>query len=151
MHRTICLLVCLFPAATAAEIEESITYDKPTRYHEVPMLWPRVEAGELPPIEERVSDDPLVVGPGDAYGMTSIGRYGGRLHFDAMDASSVQGATDMTVAFFHDTPGNFHPLVFKGYEVSDDKRVWTIHMRRGMKWSDGHPFTADDVVFWYEG
>ena len=56
----------------------------------------------------------------------------------------------MAVPFYHDGRGNFHPLVFKDYEVSDDKRIWTVYMRRGMKWSDGHPFTADDVLFYVD-
>ena len=28
--------------------------------------------------------------------------------------------------------------------------VWTFRLRRGMKWSDGEPFTTEDVRFWFE-
>src|SRR5687768_8065068 len=35
----------------------------------------------------------------------------------------------------------------KSYTVSDDGLVWTFHLRKGIRWSDGHPFDADDVVF----
>ena len=38
----------------------------------------------------------------------------------------------------------------QSWEFSDDDRVLTIHLRKGHKWSDGAPFTADDFVFWYE-
>src|SRR5205814_167229 len=33
-------------------------------------------------------------------------------------------------------------------EMQDGGRAWLVHLRRGMKWSDGKPFTADDFVFW---
>ncbi len=38
----------------------------------------------------------------------------------------------------------------KGYELSDDGKTYTLHLRKGMKWSDGAPFTADDFIFWFE-
>ena len=42
------------------------------------------------------------------------------------------------------------PNIARGWELSDGGRTTTIFLRRGMKWSDGHPFTADDFLFWYE-
>jgi peptide/nickel transport system substrate-binding protein len=42
------------------------------------------------------------------------------------------------------------PTVAKSWEISDDGRTFTVFLRKGMKWSDGHPFSADDFVFWYE-
>jgi peptide/nickel transport system substrate-binding protein len=42
------------------------------------------------------------------------------------------------------------PNVAKSYEVNADSTEYTIHLRKGMKWSDGQPFTADDVIFYWE-
>ena len=42
------------------------------------------------------------------------------------------------------------PNVASSCEVSEDARSYTFHLRQGMKWSDGEPFTADDVMFWYQ-
>src|SRR5438046_5735965 len=42
------------------------------------------------------------------------------------------------------------PNLAKGLEMQDGGRAWLVHLRRGMKWSDGKPFTADDFVFWFE-
>ncbi len=42
------------------------------------------------------------------------------------------------------------PCVAKGYDLSDDGKAYTLHLRKGMKWSDGAPFTADDFIFWFE-
>src|SRR5205807_5376829 len=38
--------------------------------------------------------------------------------------------------------------IARGFELSDGNRVLTLHLRAGMKWSDGAPFTAEDIVFW---
>jgi len=35
----------------------------------------------------------------------------------------------------------------KSWEVSEDGRSYIFHIRKGLKWSDGHPFTAEDVYF----
>src|SRR5215470_3580851 len=42
------------------------------------------------------------------------------------------------------------PNLAKSLEMQDGGRTWLLHLRRGMKWSDGKPFTADDFVFWFE-
>ena len=36
------------------------------------------------------------------------------------------------------------------YEVSDDSREFTFHLRQGVRWSDGAPLTVEDVRFWWE-
>ncbi len=43
--------------------------------------------------------------------------------------------------------GEVIPLLAKSWEISPDGLVFTFHLRRGIVWSDGHPFTSDDVVF----
>src|SRR5215203_2849697 len=39
------------------------------------------------------------------------------------------------------------PMLAKSWDVSPDGLVWTFHLRRGAKFSDGHPLTSDDVLF----
>jgi peptide/nickel transport system substrate-binding protein len=42
------------------------------------------------------------------------------------------------------------PNIAESVEVNDNATAFTFHLRTGMKWSDGAPFTADDIRFWYE-
>ena len=42
------------------------------------------------------------------------------------------------------------PNVAESVKASDDGKEYTFTLRKGLKWSDGSPFTADDVLFWYE-
>src|SRR3546814_11972420 len=39
------------------------------------------------------------------------------------------------------------PGLAKSWEVSPDGLAYTFHLQEGVKWHDGKPFTADDVVF----
>lgn len=42
------------------------------------------------------------------------------------------------------------PALAKSWDVSSDGLTWTVHLREDVKWNDGEPFTADDVVFTYK-
>jgi len=46
--------------------------------------------------------------------------------------------------------GEFIPWVAERYEYNDDFTEFTVFLREGVEWSDGEPYTADDVVFSYE-
>jgi peptide/nickel transport system substrate-binding protein len=46
-----------------------------------------------------------------------------------------------------DTDGVTKPYLAEKWEVSDDLKSWTFHLRKDVKWSNGDPFTADDVIW----
>jgi peptide/nickel transport system substrate-binding protein len=121
----------------------------PKRFKEAPQLAELVKAGKLPPVEERIGQDPLVIKP-----LREIGKYGGTWRrgftgpFDYSNGNRV--AQNDKLLFFDYTGTKIVPNVARGWEVSPDGRVTTLLLRRGMKWSDGQPFTADDFVFWFE-
>jgi peptide/nickel transport system substrate-binding protein len=134
--------------ATLAEYERE-TGNKIGSFSEAPMLAQRVAGGELPAVEQRISDEPMVVQP-----LEAIGKYGGTLRAPAtgptwggVDAHRARNQTlfrlnyEMTQAI---------PNIAKGWEMSPDTLELTVYLRKGLKWSDGEPFTADDFVFWYE-
>ncbi len=49
--------------------------------------------------------------------------------------------------FVPDSMGSPVKGLVKDYTVSDDKLIYTFHMRQDIKWSDGKPLTAEDVLF----
>lgn len=118
-----------------------------TEFNQAPMLEERVEAGELEPLTERLPDDPLVIEP-----LNEVGKYGGTL-VAATRGPGSYGATHYArhCYFFSMDPSitKVVPEVAAGYELSDDSKELTIYLRKGLKWSDGHPFTTEDVMFWY--
>ena len=122
----------------------------PKSFAESPGLSELVAAGKLPPVKERVGDDPLMIKP-----VHEIGRYGGtwRRGFtgpgDKWNGYRCCSGPDQILARDY-TGARVVPNIAKGWEVSEDGRVTTIYLRRGMRWSDGQPFTADDFVFWFE-
>ena len=52
--------------------------------------------------------------------------------------------------FWEYTGTQVRPCVARQWLLSDDGKSVTLYLRKGHKWSDGKPFTADDFVFWYE-
>lgn len=119
-------------------------------YHEAPMLADLVAAGKLPPVADRLPADPEVVTP-----LVQVGTYGGTartMHTSTGefgDASSLVGIE--TVLRLDSADGRtVRPNLAESWEWSDDNKTLTLHLRQGVKWSDGVLFTADDFVFWYE-
>jgi len=113
-----------------------------------PMLQERVKAGKLPPLDDRLPLDPLVVTP-----LEEIGEYGGTLAMQTIYADvrpTARNIDDMNLLRIAPDISSAVPNVASGWEVSHDGKTITIRLRAGMKWSDGEPFTADDVVYWYE-
>jgi len=113
---------------------------------ESPIFAELVREGKLPPVEERVGPEPVVLD-----GLAGIGRYGGtwfRVETSALrvDASNRRMSCSY---FFRQSPQGFPivPHMAKSWESSEEKRIWTMHLRKGVRWSDGHPFTADDIVY----
>ena len=124
--------------------------NSPNVFKEAPQLAELVKAGKLPPVAERIGQDPLVIKP-----LHEIGKYGGTWR------GGFTGPADFWNGFrccsgpdhlmFWDYTGDKAvPNIAKGLEMQDGGRSWLVHLRRGMKWSDGQPFTSDDFVFWYE-
>jgi peptide/nickel transport system substrate-binding protein len=122
----------------------------PKTFKEAPQLAALVKAGKLPPVAERIGQDPLVLTP-----VHSIGKYGGtwRRGFtgpaDFWNGYRCCSGPDHLL-FWDYTGDKVVPNIAKGWEFGDGGRTLTVHLRRGMRWSDGQPFTADDFVFWYQ-
>jgi peptide/nickel transport system substrate-binding protein len=122
----------------------------PKSFKEAPQLAELVKAGKLPPVAERIGQEPLVIKP-----VHEIGTYGGtwRRGFTgpADFANGYRCCSGTDHILFWDYAGDtVVPNIARAWEVGDGGRTLTLHLRLGMKWSDGHPFTADDFIFWYE-
>ncbi len=125
----------------------SFAHDQMT-YSEAPMLAEMVSAGTLPPLSERLPENPYVVEP------LEIGQYGGtwrRLMTGVGDDGNLERTASYEGLVRWDTEYNqVIPNVAERWNVSEDGREFTFYLRPGMRWSDGVPFTADDIRFWYE-
>ena len=96
--------------------------------------------------------------------LPEVGRYGGRFilsetnnprTFNAMMASETSSTdvTDRLFGFlvdFDNATQQYGPGLAKSWEVAPDGVTWTFHLRRGARFSDGHPITAADVLFSFE-
>ena len=105
--------------------------------------------GNVPPVEERLPEEPLVVVPYD-----EIGQYGGR--FSGVSVGPEAGNSEWLsvrhvnpVRFLYDLQ-TIVPNMAKSYEWTSDYTELTVTLRRGYRWSDGAPFTTEDIVFWWE-
>jgi len=144
-------------APAAAEKSAAEPAAAPSRFNEAPMLAELVKAGKLPPVEERLPKNPFV-----RQVAIEIGDYGG-----TMRRVSGVGFTDYGT-FYHqcEMPGLFQipmdlewhvknggsvagyePKYAEWYKWSDEGETLTIRIREGAKWSDGHPLTAEDIVW----
>jgi peptide/nickel transport system substrate-binding protein len=117
--------------------------------NEAPALVDAVAAGTLPPLAERLPKTPMVVEPFEA-----VGQYGGDLRAALVGGGSLnmmhryQGYEGL-LRYTPDFNGVI-PNVAESFEANEDATVYTVKLREGHKWSDGHPFTTEDIMFFYE-
>ena len=103
----------------------------------------------VPSVEDRLPSEPLVYAPYD-----SIGKYGGTL--DVLSNATEAGTSDflsvrhVNLVRFSDDLQTIVPNIAKDWAWNSDYTQLTFYLRKGHKWSDGAPFTAEDVKFWYD-
>jgi peptide/nickel transport system substrate-binding protein len=112
---------------------------------EAPDLAKAAADGKLPKLADRLPANPLVIKA------DKVGKYGGALrrglrgsadHNGILRLVGNQGLVRWNLEFTEVLPN-----VAEKWTVNADSTEFTFSLRKGMKWSDGKPFTADDVVF----
>jgi len=121
--------------------------EKVHAFQQAPQLEKLVSEGKLPQLEDRIPEQPAVVNP-----VEKQGSYGGVWRRAYTGLSDLVGARRI----LYDPLLRWSPdykvipnLAYK-WEAEEEGRVLTFHLIRGVRWSDGYPFTADDILFYME-
>ena len=130
----------LSPATTQGYIRSATV---PATYNESPANAKLVASGKLPKVADRVGSMPNVITSPDG-----PGKYGG------LFTGICECKWDENETYMHDgfvvkgTDGKtMVPNVASSWTMSKDTKTWTFTLRKGMRWSDGSAFTADDYAF----
>ncbi len=111
---------------------------------------PSLDGTGLPPVDKRLPTEPVVL-----KGADGVGTYGGEMRF------VILGGTDRGYGWigrqigyepmvrWAPEGGRVVPNIAKSWDINEDSSSFVFHLRQGMRWSDGEPVTADDVLFWY--
>ena len=136
-------------AAAMAALSSTALTASAWAFQEAPMLAEMVEAGTLPPVDERLPTQPTVV---DAL---EVGQYGGVWHRAYSGPGDRWGPTKLmeerVLKWSADASGEavLKPGYIESYSVNEQSTEFTFTLLEGLKWSDGEPVTTDDVAFWY--
>lgn len=120
---------------------------------EAPSLAALVRQGKLPALNKRLPANPQIVKP-----VSRLGAYGGTLRTAAVGVEDLASWIVMTtfyenmLAFRLPWKGkgsitDVTPNICESFTLNRSGTEFTFKLRRGLRWSDGRPFTADDVVF----
>jgi peptide/nickel transport system substrate-binding protein len=113
------------------------------------MLKQMVDAGDIPPLEERLPGKPYVV----PHKWLTSGKYGGNL---LMITPATDEPSNKEFMYGHSLLRYLNdgleigPGLVESWESNEDASEWTLHFREGLKWSDGEPWTTGDIMFWWE-
>ena len=138
-------------AAFVASVEPLKAAAQDMTYHEAPMLADLVASGDLPPVQERIPMNPRVIQP-----YAEVGEYGGTWRRAFKGLSDKWGPTklqeEMVLEWDAFDPNDLKvvPNFISEWSQNADATEFTFTLREGLKWSDGMPFTTEDVQFAYE-
>ncbi|MBN2304667.1 MAG: ABC transporter substrate-binding protein [Anaerolineae bacterium] len=146
-------LLLVLVAMIAMPVSSIMAQDGGGKYGEAPMLAAKVAAGELPPVEDRLPSNPRVIALPDS----QIGEYGGQLRVPVAGGGEPFWSGQMVfwtawhgLVNWNQTYADWEPNVAESVDVNEEATEYTFHLREGLKWSDGAPFTADDILFYME-
>jgi len=126
----------------------SMTFTSRDSYDDRLVEYGFLPQGNLPPLADRLPEEPLVVVPYDV-----IGHYGGRISGASIapEAGNSEwlSVRHVNLLRFADDLQTIVPNMAKSFEWNSDYTELTVTLRKGHKWSDGQPFTSDDIAFWY--
>jgi peptide/nickel transport system substrate-binding protein len=148
------------------QLEDIVEYRALPEYREAPELAALVEAGELPPIEERLPREPrimkraqMVDGPGvhggvwrDTFAVPTVSwnwGAGQTQGWFGVNEMVQEALVDLFPMWMMEEPEPA-PRLARSWEWSEDGHELTMYLIEGARWSDGEPFTADDVLFTFE-
>ncbi|MCA0907649.1 ABC transporter substrate-binding protein [Ruegeria marisrubri] len=108
-----------------------------------------VESGNLPPVQERLPKDPLIVDL--AAKGREFGKPGGTLRTMVTRSKDIRQMVVYGYARLIGFNQDYElvPDLLASYE-NEGNRKFTLKLREGHKWSDGSPFTSEDFRYWWE-
>jgi peptide/nickel transport system substrate-binding protein len=142
------------PTAASVEIAKATAVTVASgKYKESPALAQLVKDGKLPALDQRLPANPYVV----PHKWLTPGKYGGVMQWVCTDKSDWGTGHYIQESMY----GHSHvrwlrdgleigPGLAEKWEVNADTSVWTIHFRQGLKWSDGKPWSTEDIMFWWD-
>ena len=115
---------------------------------ETPGLRESVTSGELPPVQQRVPETPKIVEFKDEF---SPGRHGGELRLLMGKQKDIRQIVIYGYARLvaYNTELDLVADILHKIEVVE-QRQFTLYLRKGHRWSDGHPFTSEDFRYYWE-
>lgn len=116
---------------------------------ETPGLVAAVKAGKLPPVQKRIPEVPSIVRLNSK--KTVLGKPGGTLKILMGRSKDVRQMVVYGYARLigYNVKYQFVPDLLENIDIKEG-RIFTLHLRKGHRWSDGHPFTAEDFRYWWE-
>ncbi|WP_083607545.1 ABC transporter substrate-binding protein [Thalassospira sp. TSL5-1] len=117
---------------------------------EIPYFADKVKSGVLPAMEQRLPEHPLKLD--FAAEGKEIGKYGGDMVTIMGRSKDIRMAVvyGYTHLIGYDQNLELKPDILESLDVNEDGSVFTLRLRKGHKWSDGAPFTAEDFRFYWE-
>lgn len=117
-----------------------------TSYQQAPSLDADVASGNLPAVADRLPKHPVVDAPAEGIGM-----YGGDLpgQYGGQRLAEFRQYGYENLVRWNPAGTEVIPNIAESWDINNGAKEYVFHLREGLKWSDGQPFTADDILFWW--